>query len=1001
MNKGYKINRINYYNYIDEKLHILSRRIESNGKLNMLQLHNHAESFYTHFFNLLYNYNLRNLNKSLQNVEAIDLIDENNKIAIQVSATSSKQKIEIALSKESLKKYPQYTFKFISISKDATNLRKKIYDNKSSFAFNPKTDIVDISFLLSEIYNLDINKLKEIYEFIKKELGTENNEEINHNLFKVIKFDNLDTEYSTALSCSGLGENDVEVCPRDNDLILDIKRKIDLSNKFVIKGETGSGKSLLTFQVAKKYHDENWQVYKLYKDNLSEKERFVYPSEKCFIIVDDAQTINQSLFELIADYSNKNCLILFNWNMSTNTVNDDFLYSYPNISIDFTKQIELLKEFCLQNKDLISKKLKSLNIDVKIYDHFTSIDNRIERASSQKTLWEFNYVLTEGWNTVSHDMKVLENKDRLDLGLVVIAIFQFITLDTGISKDILLDELKSFSSNKIWFDNFNKILNDKNYCNFTDGVIKLKHYMYAREVLHYFIDNNKNENINDFIEELFIKILTDSTYEMGYSNILEFVWFDYKILHYKLNKKNFTLKMLIHLFDNSTTSDEIRIKNLYSLIRFSNKNHSIVENHIEIIYKWIESVNRKTAYPLSWLINELYNEKFELDITEKIMTSVFEKIVNSKLTEKSMYSNLYNRLNLFTKLKFIPENQLKINLANIDIGIEHYHFSKVITDLEFINTKWTNKCIKDNINFMAKTLNNNLLEAIKYYQEIFDNTFGLTHRILGIINKSNKYAKILANLIDVEKVLEAFSKLSYRDTQRFSHFLLFLKIYNKNKLDEISEKVDYKYLKELFKDDYLDIHEHKVIVHVLYNENSKSYMKYVNYLVNNCKTLNKELLGLNLELSLKNLREGKEYKMNFHGTEEYDFKMKFINWLDEENEHKLLLKILEANINEIKNCILNNISNVDDSQSKYDMLIYIYKNIPRLYISIFDDKEKVSNHIQKIAKLLKGKIKERNIAKLYVYLIKEFTTDHQQELLILEKRFSSLKKNLISLSPKQ
>lgn len=1000
MNKGYKINSINYYNYIDDKLHILSRRIESNGKLNKLHLHSRAENFYAHFFNLLYNYNLRNLNKFSQNVEAIDLIDENKKVVIQVSSTSTKQKIEIALSKKSLSNYPNYTFKFISISKDATNLRKKTYNNKSYLSFNPKMDIIDISFLLKEIDNLDIDKLKEVYEFIKKELGSENNEQINHNLFKLIKFDNLDTEYSNALTCSGLGENDVEVCPRDNDLILDIKRKIDLSNKFIIKGETGSGKSLLTFQVAKKYHDENWQVYKLYKDNLSEKERFVYPSEKCFIIVDDAQTINQSLFELIADYSNKNCLILFNWNMSTNTVNDDFLYSYPNISIDFTKQIKLLKEFYLQKKDLISEKLKSLNIDVKRYDHFTSIENRIERASSQKTLWEFNYVLTEGWNTVSHDMKVLENKDRLDLGLVVIAIFQFITLDTGISKDVLFDELKSFSSNKIWFDKFNKILNDKNYCNFSDGVIKLKHYMYAKEVLYYFIDNNKDENINDFIEELFIKILTDSTYEKGYSNILEFVWFS-KTLHYKLNKKKFTLKMLTNLFNNSNSSDEIKIKNLYSLIRFSDENHFLVKNHVEIIYKWIENVNRKTAYPLSWLINELYNEKFELNITEEMMTNVFQKIRNSKLTEKSMYSYLYNRLNMFAKLKFIPENQMKINLANIDIGIEHYHFARVISDLSFIDVEWTNKYIRDNINFIAKTLNNNLIEAMEYYHDIFDNNFGLTHRILGISNKSNKYAKALANLIDVEKVLEAFLKLTYKDSQRFSSFLLFLKIYNKNKLDEISEKVDYKYLKELFKDDFLDIHEHKVIVHVLYNENSKSYMKYVNYLINNCKTLNKELLGLNLKLALKNLKDGKEYKMNFHGTEEYDFKMKFIKWLDEENEHELLLKILEANINEFKNCILNNITNVDDSQSKYDMLIYIYKNIPRLYISIFDDKEKVSNHIQKIAKLLKGKTKENNIAKLYVYLIKEFTTEHQQELLILEKRFPSLKKNLISPSPKQ
>ncbi len=74
--------------------------------------------------------------------------------------------------------------------------------------------------------------------------------------------------------------------------------------------------------------------------------------------------------------------------------------------------------------------------------------------------------------------------------------------------------------------------------------MKLKHYMYATKVLYYFISNNKDENINDFMEELFIKLLTDSIYEMGYSNTLEFILFDYKILRYKLNKKNFTLEML-------------------------------------------------------------------------------------------------------------------------------------------------------------------------------------------------------------------------------------------------------------------------------------------------------------------------------------------------------------------------------------------------------------------------------------------------------------------------
>ncbi len=167
------MNRSIYYDYIGEKLHTLARRIESNSKSNILHLNMHSESFYQHFFNLLYGYNLINLNQSLQNVEAIDLIDDTNKIVIQVSATSSKQKIESALQKNIIKQYSNYIFKFISIAKDAKNLRDKIYRNPYSISFNPATDIYDISSILNLISTFDINKQKEIYQFIKKELGSE------------------------------------------------------------------------------------------------------------------------------------------------------------------------------------------------------------------------------------------------------------------------------------------------------------------------------------------------------------------------------------------------------------------------------------------------------------------------------------------------------------------------------------------------------------------------------------------------------------------------------------------------------------------------------------------------------------------------------------------------------------------------------------------------------------------------------------------------------------
>jgi hypothetical protein len=167
------MNRNPYFDYIDEKLHVLARRIETRGKLNMLDLHLHSENFYLHLLNLLYGYSLENLNAKLQNVEAIDLIDHTNKIVVQVSATCTKQKVESALSKKLLNNYKDYSFKFISISKDASDLRKKTFKNPFSLTFVPTTDIVDITSVLNTTLSKKAVEIKEVYRFIKEELGGE------------------------------------------------------------------------------------------------------------------------------------------------------------------------------------------------------------------------------------------------------------------------------------------------------------------------------------------------------------------------------------------------------------------------------------------------------------------------------------------------------------------------------------------------------------------------------------------------------------------------------------------------------------------------------------------------------------------------------------------------------------------------------------------------------------------------------------------------------------
>lgn len=183
------MNRLEYFNFIEEKLNLLAVRIALRGGLNILDLHLHSEDFYTHFLNLLFDWNLVNTNTIQQNTPGIDLVDIKNRIVVQVSATATKQKIQSALSKN-LSGYQRYTFKFIAItSKDISNLKKNnSFNNPHALIFSPSEDILDIQSLLKFIKCLDIDSQKKVYEFLKKELKSETDpEKLETNLAAIIE----------------------------------------------------------------------------------------------------------------------------------------------------------------------------------------------------------------------------------------------------------------------------------------------------------------------------------------------------------------------------------------------------------------------------------------------------------------------------------------------------------------------------------------------------------------------------------------------------------------------------------------------------------------------------------------------------------------------------------------------------------------------------------------------------------------------------------------------
>lgn len=193
-----KMNRQRYYDYIAEKLEVLSYRITSNGKLNLLHLNIHSETLYRDMLNILYEYNLEPSNIGKANAEAVDLIDEDKKVVIQVSSTATKAKINSTLEKDKIKELAgaDYSIKFVFVANEAKSLRGNTYNNTHNITFDPSTDIWDKITLLEKISQLTIDRMTLVHDLIQNEFGERPNPlKLSSNLAAIVNFlskENLD-----------------------------------------------------------------------------------------------------------------------------------------------------------------------------------------------------------------------------------------------------------------------------------------------------------------------------------------------------------------------------------------------------------------------------------------------------------------------------------------------------------------------------------------------------------------------------------------------------------------------------------------------------------------------------------------------------------------------------------------------------------------------------------------------------------------------------------------
>ncbi len=164
------MNREVYLKGITDSLALLCYQVSVRGAVSLHDLNIVSESFYSGLLNLINGWNLRNINTIEQNSPGIDLIDDDNRISVQVTSDNTSKKIKHTIyefiKNDLYKKYDKLIFLLLTEKKSKYTTS---FDTEGKFHFSKEDDIWDVKKLIQRINMLDTEKLKTVYEYLQVE----------------------------------------------------------------------------------------------------------------------------------------------------------------------------------------------------------------------------------------------------------------------------------------------------------------------------------------------------------------------------------------------------------------------------------------------------------------------------------------------------------------------------------------------------------------------------------------------------------------------------------------------------------------------------------------------------------------------------------------------------------------------------------------------------------------------------------------------------------------
>jgi hypothetical protein len=196
-----------------------------------------------------------------------------------------------------------------------------------------------------------------------------------------------------ALMSRQLGPSDVEACPQLPE-VATVLQHLAVTSSAVIKGKSGSGKTITAYQAAYTMYKQGWKVFRVVEPHRPADELIEginHLPERAVLLLDNAQSLDQSFVRHLLERSIDDLAVIV---VSTD---DDAVHSLDSVSIASSRAVAVLaQEFHNRKKEIlpIIQKLNWRHIGEGFLD--IPLERVIEEAARSETPWQFNFVLTGG-----------------------------------------------------------------------------------------------------------------------------------------------------------------------------------------------------------------------------------------------------------------------------------------------------------------------------------------------------------------------------------------------------------------------------------------------------------------------------------------------------------------------------------------------------------------------------------------------------------------------------